>query len=71
MLYDICSETGVSKELLRALEWLTSCLGMLSQHLDAVAFREVWRCAAIALNRLLYNDVATEAHFSPEVCKPP
>ena len=41
---------------------------MLSQHLDSVAFREVWRSAAIALNRLLYNDVATEAHFSSEVC---
>ncbi len=58
---------GVSKELLGALEWLASCLGMLSQHLDSVAFREVWRSAAIALNRLLYNDVATEARFSAEV----
>ncbi|KAK9861218.1 hypothetical protein WJX84_003647 [Apatococcus fuscideae] len=57
---------GVSKELVRALEWLAGCLDLLSQHLDAVAFREVWRCAAIALNRLMYNDVATEARFSHE-----
>ncbi|KAK9853117.1 hypothetical protein WJX84_011625 [Apatococcus fuscideae] len=57
---------GPSRELSGGLDWLAGCLSMLSQHLDSVAFREVWRSAAIALNRLLYNDVATEAHFSSE-----
>ncbi len=37
---------------------------MLSQHLDAVAFRELWRAVAVAANQLLFNDVVTEASFT-------
>jgi hypothetical protein len=28
---------------------------------------QVWRAVAVALNRMLYNDIATEAAFSPQV----
>ena len=58
------SQPAVSERLLPALEGLAAALGRLALHLDAVAFRETWRAIAVAANRLLYNDVATEARFS-------
>jgi len=39
-----------------------------TEHLGAVHdVQQVWRAVAVALNRTLYNDVATEAGFSPQV----
>lgn len=49
------------------LNELAAALYTLSISLDAVVFRDTWRAVAIAAMRLLYNEIATEAHFSPEV----
>ena len=49
------------------LNELAAALYTLSISLDAVVFRDTWRAVAIAAMRLLYNEVATEAQFSPEV----
>lgn len=57
----------VSPRLAPALVGATDSLALLAANLDAVAFRDVWRAVAVAANRLLYNDVATEASFSPQV----
>ena len=62
-----CSEAEPSPRLLAALEEVAAALARLAAALDAVAFRAAWRGLATAANRLLYNDVATEARFSPYV----
>ena len=49
------------------LNELAAALYTLSVSLDAVVFRDTWRAVAIAAMRLLYNEIATEAQFSPEV----
>ena len=51
------------------LNELSAALHTLSMSLDAVVFRDTWRAVAIAVMRLLYNDIATEAQFSPEVSR--
>lgn len=64
----LCRAEGeVSPRLAPAITAAAQGLARLAVHLDAVAFREVWRAVAVALNRMLYNDVATEAAFSPQV----
>ena len=50
-----------------ALEDATGVLARLACSLDAVVFRRVWRGFGTSINKLLYNDVATEAHFSAQV----
>jgi hypothetical protein len=55
---------GPSPRLLAAADGLQRTLGALGAHLDAVAFRDVWRAAALAVNYAFFNDVATEARFS-------
>lgn len=60
-------EGEVSARLMPAVTGAAEGLARLAGHLDAVCFREVWRAVAVALNRTLYNDVATEAGFSPQV----
>ena len=54
----------VSPGLIDGLRWLQAALAALSQQLDAQCFRDAWRGAAAALNRSLFNDVATERRFS-------
>lgn len=56
-----------SPRLLLALEETSAGLARLAGALDAVAFRAVWRGFAASVNKLLYNDCATEARFSPQV----
>ena len=51
------------------LNELSAALHTLSMSLDAVVFRDTWRAVAIAVMRLLFNDIATEAQFSPEVSR--
>ncbi len=53
------------------LNELAAALYTLSISLDAVVFRDTWRAVAIAAMRLLYNEIATEAQFSPEVSSHP
>ena len=53
------------------LNELAAALYTLSISLDAVVFRDTWRAVAIAAMRLLYNEIATEAQFSPEVSSYP
>lgn len=57
----------MSARLASAVTGVADSLAVLAGHLDAVAFRDVWRAVAVAANRLLYNDVATEASFSAQV----
>lgn len=56
-----------SPRLLVALEEMGAGLARLAGALDAVAFRNLWRGFATSVNKLLYNDIATEARFSPQV----
>ena len=63
----IHSEAEPSPRLLAALAEVAAALARLAAALDAVAFRAAWRGLATSANRLLYNDVATEARFSPYV----
>jgi hypothetical protein len=49
-----------------AADALASTLRALGDSLDAVAFRDVWRAVALAVNAAAYNEVATEALFSPQ-----
>jgi hypothetical protein len=60
-------EGSISPRLSSAVTIAADTLSLLAAHMDAVVFREVWRAFAVAANRLLYNDVATEAGFSQEV----
>ena len=46
-----------------ALAALSDALSAAARSLDAVAFRSVWRGAAAAATRLLFNECATEARF--------
>lgn len=62
-----CREGRTSSPLLKGLEDLQNNLSRLSDSLDAVLFRETWKGAAIALNRLIYNKLITESRFSPQV----
>jgi hypothetical protein len=62
------SGEGVSARLRPALEGLADQLSRLSRHMDQVVFRDMWRAVAVAANRFMYNDIATEAQFSAEVC---
>ena len=62
-----CSDGEPSVRLRDGLNGLAAALYTLSISLDAVVFRDTWRAVAIAAMRLLYNDIATEAQFSPEV----
>ena len=63
----LCSNGEPSVRLRDGLNELSASLHILSVNLDAVVFRDTWRAVAIAVMRLLYNEVATEAQFSPEV----
>jgi hypothetical protein len=60
------AEPTVSPSFLQPLEYLAAQLGMLGSSLDADSFRAVWKLVALALNRSLFNDVATEARFSAQ-----
>lgn len=62
-----CRDGEISPRLQPALEALSASLQTLSASLDAVVFSDTWRAAAIAITRTMFNDVATEAHFSAEV----
>ena len=53
-----------SPTLLPAAHGLHALLQSLSSYLDAVVFRDVWKGLALAVNTVLFNDVATEAMFS-------
>ncbi|KAL4457702.1 hypothetical protein ABPG75_012567 [Micractinium tetrahymenae] len=55
-----------SPAMLLAADSLQQLLRALAQHLDAVVFRDVWKSVALAVNYSLYNEVATEALFSPQ-----
>lgn len=55
-----------SRTLLVAADALAGTLRALGASLDAVAFRDVWRAVALAVNAAAYNEVATEALFSPQ-----
>ena len=55
--------SGPSPALAPALAALAAALAAAARALDAVAFRSVWRGAAAAATRLLFNEVATEARF--------
>jgi len=55
--------SGPTPALVPALSALSDALGAASRALDSVAFRSVWRAAACAATRLLFNEVATEARF--------
>lgn len=57
----------VSPQLKPALLALDETLKLLASELDAVVFRDTWKAIAVAINRELYNDVATEAKFSFQV----
>ena len=61
------SDGEPSVRLRDGLNELSAALHTLSMSLDAVVFRDTWRAVAIAVMRLLFNDIATEAQFSPEV----
>eukprot|EP00884_Botryococcus_braunii_P018181 jgi/Botrbrau1/5046/Bobra.37_1s0012.1 len=54
----------VSLKLKPALEGLAATLALLADHMDQVVFREMWRAVAVAANRMMYNEIATEARFS-------
>ena len=60
-------EESVSPQLKPALLALDDTLKLLASELDAVVFRDTWKAIAVAINRELYNDVATEAKFSFQV----
>lgn len=62
-----CRDGRPSPSLLQGLEDLQGNLARLSKSLDAILFRETWKGAAVALNRLLYNKLITECHFSLQV----
>ena len=66
-MFSLRSEAEPSLRLLAALEEVSAALARLAASLDAVCFRSAWRGLATAANRLLYNDIATEARFSPHV----
>lgn len=55
--------SGPTPALVPALYALSDALAAASRALDSVAFRSVWRGAAAAATRLLFNEVATEARF--------
>ncbi|KAI8464357.1 MAG: TIP-1 family-domain-containing protein [Monoraphidium minutum] len=60
------AEAGVvSAGMVDALRWLQGALHVLSQQLDRDCFRDCLRATAAALNRELFNNVATEMVFSP------
>lgn len=61
---DLDRSEVVSPQLRSALIALDETLRLLSTQLDAVVFRETWKAIAVAINRELYNEVATEAKFS-------
>ena len=60
-------DPGPSPALAPAAAELAATLARLAAALDAVAFRDLWRAVAVAATRLLFNEVATEARFSPAV----
>lgn len=62
-----CRENTVSPQLQRALIGLDDAVKLLSANMDAVVFRETWKAIAVAINRHLYNEVATETRFSHQV----
>ncbi|KIZ05041.1 hypothetical protein MNEG_2918 [Monoraphidium neglectum] len=55
----------VSAGLVDGLQWLQGALAALAAQLDRDCFRDCLRAAAAAINRELYNGVATEMLFSP------
>ena len=57
----------VSPQLQRALIGLDDAVKLLSGSMDAVVFRDTWKAIALAINRHLYNEVATETRFSHQV----
>lgn len=56
-----------SRHMLTAADAMQHLLRVLGNHLDAVVFRDVWKAMAVAVNYAMFNDVATEAPFSPQV----
>ncbi|KAI8475348.1 MAG: hypothetical protein J3K34DRAFT_404608 [Monoraphidium minutum] len=54
----------VSAALVDGLQWLQGALRALAGRLDRDCFRDCLRAAAAAINRELYNNVATEMVFS-------
>lgn len=60
-------EEVVSPQLQRALIGLDDAVKLLSASMDAVVFRETWKAIAVAINRHMYNEVATESKFSYQV----
>lgn len=60
-------DESVSPQLKSALLGLDDTLKLLAQVLDAVVFRDTWKAIAVAINRELYNGIATEARFSFQV----
>uniref|UniRef100_A0A1D1ZRM1 RAD50-interacting protein 1 n=2 Tax=Auxenochlorella protothecoides TaxID=3075 RepID=A0A1D1ZRM1_AUXPR len=52
--------------LLAAADGVHGLLRMLSSDLDPPVFADVWRAVALAINQAFYNEVATEALFSPQ-----
>lgn len=62
-----CRGDTVSPQLQRALIGLDDAVKLLSANMDAVVFRETWKAIAVAINRHLYNEVATETRFSHQV----
>ena len=63
----LCRDEVVSAQLKPALIGLNDTLKLLASVLDAVVFRDTWKAIAVAVNRELYNSVATEAKFSLQV----
>ena len=57
----------LSAGLRKGVDDLQTDLARLSQVLDAVLFRDMWKGLAAALNRLVFNGLITEARFSPQV----
>ena len=57
----------VAPQLQRALIGLNDSVQLLSSSMDAVVFRETWKAIAVAINRRMFNDVATETRFSYQV----
>ena len=55
--------SGPTPALAPALAALADALAAAARALDYVAFRSVWRGAAAASTRFLFNEVATEARF--------
>ncbi|KAK9798572.1 hypothetical protein WJX73_010536 [Symbiochloris irregularis] len=59
-------EVHTSPSLDPGIRGLEADLVRLSTVLDAVLFRQLWRFVAVGIQHSLFNEVATEAHFSQQ-----